>query len=85
MIKRKPFSQRLIEDMRPILESAFLVHGLHLDSVEMNPVEDDQELETMFGTECVFTIRATAYLCKPKGTGQAAADWQEDPQNGEHT
>jgi|WetSurMetagenome_2_1015567.scaffolds.fasta_scaffold255471_2 hypothetical protein len=78
----KPFSQRLIEDLRFWLETAFLFNGLHLDTVEMDPVEDDEEIESIFGSEFVFTIRATAYLCSPKGTGPADSDKQEDPQKG---
>jgi hypothetical protein len=65
----KPFSQRLIEDLRTWLETAFLANGLHMVSVEMDPVEDEEELEAIFGAQLVFTIRATAYICSPKGGG----------------
>jgi hypothetical protein len=63
----KPFSQRLIEDLRPFLSSAFMVNGMTMDVVEMDPVDDDQELETISGPVFVFTIRATAFMCRPKG------------------
>jgi len=73
----KPFSARLIEDLTSFLETAFLVNGLHLDSVEMDPVEDDEELETAFGDEYVFTIKATAYICSPKGRTHKDVDTEK--------
>jgi hypothetical protein len=82
MINGNPFSQRLIEDLRFWLETAFLSNGMHLDTVEMDPVEDDEELETILGGQFVFTMKATVYLCSPKGTGPADSDTQEDPQKG---
>jgi hypothetical protein len=78
----KPFSQRLIEDLKSFLEIAFLANGMHLNSVEMDPFEDDLEIESVFGDEFVFTIRVTAYLCSPKGTGEGNTYKLKDPQNG---
>ncbi|MDP2883707.1 MAG: hypothetical protein Q8P51_01630 [Ignavibacteria bacterium] len=63
----KPFSQRLIEDLKSILVASFLICGMRLDSIQMDPVDDDEELETVSGPVFVFTIRATALMCKPKG------------------
>jgi len=67
----KPFSQRLIEDLRPILVASFLIRGMRLDSIEMDPVDDDEDLETVSGPVFVFTIRATALLCTPKGESRS--------------
>ena len=78
----KPFSQRLIEDLRFFLETAFLANGMHLDSVEMDPVEEGEEMESIFGSEFVFRIRATPLFCKPTGTGPKDGDKQEDLQKG---
>ena len=67
---KKPFSQRLIEDLKSILVPSFLICGLQLDAIEMDPVDDDEDLETVYGAEFVFRIRATAMGCRPKGLGR---------------
>ncbi len=63
----KPFSQRLIDDLRPYFLSSFIVNGMQIDAIEMGPVKDDEELETVSGSQFVFTIRATATKCSPRG------------------
>jgi len=67
----KPFSQRLIEDLRSSLVASFLIRGMRLDSIQMDPVDGDEDLETVSGPEFVFTIRATALLCTPKGESRS--------------
>ncbi|MCX6141698.1 MAG: hypothetical protein NTZ35_00615 [Ignavibacteriales bacterium] len=76
----KPFSVRLIEDLTILLGGAFFFSGLHMDSVEMDPVEDDEERVTAFGDEFVFTIRTTAYYCSPKGKGNEDVDKEKGDQ-----
>jgi hypothetical protein len=76
----KPFSVRLIEDLTILLGGAFFFSGLRMDSVEMDPVEGDEERVTAFGDEFVFTIKATAYYCSPKGRTQNDVDTKKGDQ-----
>ena len=67
-----PFSRRLMFDLRPALERVFIQNGMFLDSLEMDPVEDDEDMGTTSGPEFTFRLRARAYWCSPKGENYAS-------------
>ena len=71
-LENLPFSKRLILDLKPALEGIFISNGMFLDSIEMDPVEDDEELTTVSGPQFTFRLQARAYLCNPKGEQNAS-------------
>jgi hypothetical protein len=61
-----PFSQRLIDSITPVLRSELLLKGLEVQSIKINPIEDDDILEESTNMEIVLQIDASTLMCKPE-------------------
>ncbi len=64
-LPKTPFSQRLLDSLSPDLRSDLLLKGLQVESITIDPIEEDEMMQQSTGLELVIKINAITSMCNP--------------------